>query len=255
MTFNIQHGVDGSSQYNLQRAIDVIARIEPDLAALQEVTRNHPSYRCDDQPAQMSEGLRRATGQPWTPAYVQEWFTADRSCLSRGMGDGPETEGLAFLAPQALAGVTHTRLFNSRIGLSVRARSGREIPVIVTHLAASASGAEDRVKQLAQLLPWAEGHGVPRILLGDLNARPEAAELAPVMRTYRDAWAEARAAGTATGVPNGGTRVASGTRIDYIFYVPDASMTLESVETVDTAALIGLNASDHRPVVATFRVR
>ena len=39
MTFNIQHGIDGSSKYNLQRAIDVIARIQPDIVGLQEVTR------------------------------------------------------------------------------------------------------------------------------------------------------------------------------------------------------------------------
>ena len=31
MTFNIQHGIDGSDRYNLQRSIDTIAKIEPDL--------------------------------------------------------------------------------------------------------------------------------------------------------------------------------------------------------------------------------
>ena len=29
MTFNIQHGIDGSHKYNLQRAIDTIAKIRP----------------------------------------------------------------------------------------------------------------------------------------------------------------------------------------------------------------------------------
>src|SRR4051794_31923257 len=50
MTFNIQHGIDGSGRYNLQRAIDVVARVQPDIVGLQEVTRNHPFYSCDDQP-------------------------------------------------------------------------------------------------------------------------------------------------------------------------------------------------------------
>jgi len=36
MTFNIQHGIDGSSKYNLKRAIDVIAKIQPDIVGLQE---------------------------------------------------------------------------------------------------------------------------------------------------------------------------------------------------------------------------
>ena len=31
MTFNIQHGIDGSHKYNLQRAIDAIAKVQPDL--------------------------------------------------------------------------------------------------------------------------------------------------------------------------------------------------------------------------------
>src|SRR4051812_19266130 len=56
MTFNIQHGIDGQDKYNLQRAIDTIARIRPDIVGLQEVTRNHPSYNCDDQPARLAAG-------------------------------------------------------------------------------------------------------------------------------------------------------------------------------------------------------
>src|SRR4051812_9311362 len=47
MTFNIQHGIDGGDKYNLQRAIETIARVRPDIVGLQEVTRNHPSYNCD----------------------------------------------------------------------------------------------------------------------------------------------------------------------------------------------------------------
>src|ERR1041384_1396279 len=80
MTFNIQHGIDGTSRYNLQRAIDTIARVQPDIVGLQEVTRNHPSYNCDDQPARIASGLQAATGQTWDVAYQQEWFTPDVSC-------------------------------------------------------------------------------------------------------------------------------------------------------------------------------
>jgi endonuclease/exonuclease/phosphatase family metal-dependent hydrolase len=34
--------IDGAHEYNLQRAIDTIAKIGPDLVGLKEVTRNHP---------------------------------------------------------------------------------------------------------------------------------------------------------------------------------------------------------------------
>src|SRR2546425_4084520 len=97
MTFNIQHGIDGAGKYNLQRAIDTIARVRPDIVGLQEVTRNHPFYNCDDQPARLADGLKTATGRAWSVAYEQEWFTPNVECQQGGRGDGKETEGLAFL--------------------------------------------------------------------------------------------------------------------------------------------------------------
>src|SRR5262249_37299625 len=106
MTFNIQHGINGTSRYNLQSAIDVIARVQPDIVGLQEVTRNHPFYACDDQPARLASGVRAATGQVWDVSYQQEWFTPDVSCQSSGRGDGRETEGLVFLARRSVSGST-----------------------------------------------------------------------------------------------------------------------------------------------------
>ncbi len=102
MTFNIQHGIDGTHKYNLQRAIETIARVQPDLVGLQEVTRNHPFYACDDQPARIAEGLKAATGRAWSVVYEQEWFTPNVECQQAGKGDGKETEGLAFLSPARL---------------------------------------------------------------------------------------------------------------------------------------------------------
>lgn len=255
MTFNIQHGIDGTDQYNLQRAIDVIAKIEPDLVGVQEITRNHPKYRCEDQPAVMADGLRRATGRAWTHVYVQEWWTKDQSCMASGRGDGPETEGLAFLAPAPLGAVTHTKLYNSRIGLAVRPGEGRQVSVIVTHLTNGAKNAGDRTKQVAQLLPFGDAQGVPRLMIGDLNADASSPELEPLMRVYRDAWADATQAGTTRGAADGSTRASGSGRIDYILYVPDTSMQLEWAQTVDTRELIGMDASDHRPVVASFKLR
>jgi hypothetical protein len=44
-------------------------------------------------------------------------------------------------------------------------------------------------------------------------------------------------------------------RIDYVFFDPGSTLTLVSMENVETPSLIGLEASDHRPQVATFSVR
>ena len=44
-------------------------------------------------------------------------------------------------------------------------------------------------------------------------------------------------------------------RIDYIFYVAGGILELRAIENVDTAALIGTEASDHNALVATFAVK
>jgi endonuclease/exonuclease/phosphatase family metal-dependent hydrolase len=254
MTFNVQHGMTARGKYNLQRAIDVIAKLSPDVVGLQETTRNHPQYGCDDQPKRIADGVTQVTGRKWRHVYQQEWFTPDVSCRDRGAGDGRETEGLTVLSPHAIENVTHTDLWNTRIGLAVRIRDAGNIPIVVTHLASGAKGMEDRHKQVGPLLAWAQGLGSPRILIGDFNMAANAEELQPVLKGYKDAWSEALTAGTARGVMNGSTRVGKNGRIDYVFFTPDRTLTLDWVEVVDSARLIGEAASDHQPVVAHFRM-
>jgi len=254
MTYNVQHGLDANGKYSLQGPIDVISRLQPDIVGLQEMTRNHPSYNCDDQPELIRSGLERATGRSWSVVYEREWFTPDRSCLDRGVGSDVETEGLAFLAPDSVGGAQNVPLPNTRLGLA--GRTVKTVPIIVTQLASGAAGMADRTAQLSMLLPWAMGQGTPRVLIGDMNSRPDAIELQPVLGQYRDAWADALAAGVARGVITGDTRVRGG-RIDYVFYVGDAGFEVESAEIVDTAALLGTRTevSDHRPVLVRFRLR
>jgi len=247
MTFNIQHGIDGSDKYNLQRAIDTIARVRPDIVGLQEVTRNHPYYACDDQPARIASGLQAATGERWDVSYQQEWFTPDVSCR----GDGPETEGLVLLSRRSMAAPTMTALPDSRIGFATSLPDSYRLPIAVTHLSSGSAKAATRGQQIDRLLAWLGGFGEPRLLMGDFNAAPEAAEMRAVTASYRDAWAEAERQGRAIGTPFG----RRSTRIDYIFYLPATNVTLESAEFIETTALIGVEASDHKPLVATFTVR
>src|SRR5438874_9781049 len=72
MTFNIQHGLNGAGQYGLKYAVQTIAAINPDLVGVQELTRNHPSYNCEDQPAKIAEMLSASTGRSWHSVYQQE---------------------------------------------------------------------------------------------------------------------------------------------------------------------------------------
>jgi endonuclease/exonuclease/phosphatase family metal-dependent hydrolase len=254
MTFNVQHGLNGAGKYDLNAAVQTIAKVNPDLVGVQELTRNHPSYNCDDQPAKIADALSAATGRRWSAMYQQEWFTPDRSCEQSGRGDGPETEGVGFFAPDPLGAPTFTSLWNGRVGLMAMLRRGRDVPVVVTHLAQSQSGASDRMRQLEALLPWVAGQpGGARILIGDFNLWPDSEEYRKITSAQlRDAWADASARGVARGRVDGITH--NTVRIDYVFYKSDA-LDLLWAETIDTRPLIGAEASDHNPVQAAFRAK
>lgn len=253
MTFNIQHGVDGDQHYHLQTAIDAIARIDPDIVGLVELTRNHPAYNCDDQPKLIADGVSQATGRRWTWVYHQQWFTPDTECMQSGRGDAKESEGLGFLAPDPLEPPAFVELWNGGLGVMTRTLRLPTVPIAITHLAAQVSNAPSREKQIAKLMPWLQHLATPRILLGDFNAFSDDREMQPLLAGYRDAWSDAVAAGTARGRLDGITHGKH--RIDYILYVPGTRLELLWADTVDTVPLVGREASDHRPVVAGFRIK
>jgi endonuclease/exonuclease/phosphatase family metal-dependent hydrolase len=58
LSYNIHKGIGGRDRkYDLSRIIGVIAAAEPDVVCLQEVDRNVPRSRHDDQPAILAEAL------------------------------------------------------------------------------------------------------------------------------------------------------------------------------------------------------
>jgi endonuclease/exonuclease/phosphatase family metal-dependent hydrolase len=255
MTFNIQHGLNGAGQYDLKYAAQTIAAVNPDIVGVQELTRNHPSYNCEDQPAKIAQMLSSSTGRQWYSIYEQEWFTPSRECQDGGRGDGPETEGSGFFAHEPLPAPTKTQLWNGRMGLMTTLPGARNTPIIVTHLASGTNGQSDRLRQLDALIPWAasrSGSGA-KLLIGDFNSSPDTPEYQRVSAQFRDAWVDAVAAGTARGRMDGITHKSS--RIDYIFYMQAGGLELRTIENITTPALIGTEASDHNPLVATFAVK
>jgi endonuclease/exonuclease/phosphatase family metal-dependent hydrolase len=251
-TFNIHRGADRQERYDIERTIEAIARFDADLVGLQEVIRNHAGFGCDDQPALIAAGLRRRTGRPWTYVYARAWNTDNRDCLRSGRGDGVETEGPAFFAPERIIASKSMRLSERRVGLAARVASMPGVSVVVTHLSPSRDNQAGRAREIAALLPWAQKLGVG-LLLGDLNAAPEASELAPMVSHYLDSWSEAAERGLTGGLESGGTFGGRRRRIDYVFFDPDVDLELESVAVIDTSAPGLGEVSDHRPVVTTFR--
>ena len=255
MTFNIQHGLNGAGKSDLKYAAQTIAAVNPDIVGVQELTRNHPSYNCDDQPARIAEMLSSSTGRQWQSIYEQEWFTPNRDCQNSGRGDGPETEGSGFFAHEPLPAPTTTKLWNGRLGLMTTLRRGKDVPIIVTHLASGTNGQSDRLRQLDELIPWAASRSSagPKLLIGDFNSSPDTPEYQRISAQFRDAWVDALAAGTARGRMDGITHKSS--RIDYVFYVSGGGLELRGIENITTPLLIGTEASDHNPLVATFAVK
>jgi len=248
LTFNIQHGLNNDGRYDLQWAVRTIAALKPDIVGVQELTRNHPTYKCEDQPAGIARALSSTTGQPWSYLYKAEWTTAINDCK----GDTPETEGNGFFAPSSLVERGSVPMWNGRNGLETTIGG---VPIVTTHLQSGKlpQNSSDRMRQLSALLPWTARQGAPRILICDCNANPQSPEYGQLHAMYHDAWADAVAAGTAKGRMDGITHKSS--RIDYVFFEPGKTLELVSMENVETPALIGLEASDHRPQLAVFRVK
>jgi endonuclease/exonuclease/phosphatase family metal-dependent hydrolase len=252
-TFNIYKGADVRNQYNLSRTIEAIARLDADVVGLQEVLRNHPHFKCDDQPKMIAEGLRHLTGRAWHVVFEGGWFGPNRECMDRGRGDNVETEGLAFVTPHRILESQHVRLPEHRIGLMIRLESMPAVPLIVTHLASTPRNQPQRIAQLATLLPWAQKHG-PNILLGDLNAAPTASELAPVLAAYRDVWQEAQRRGAISGVLSGESEIGANHRIDYVLLHRALPLSVKWAAVPKTGTARQVEVSDHRPLVATFQV-
>jgi endonuclease/exonuclease/phosphatase family metal-dependent hydrolase len=247
-TFNIHKGADNDNRYDLQRTIEAIAGLGVELVGVQEAMRNDPNLNCDDQPKLIAEGLRRLTGERWSYVYAKSWITENRTCQDEGRGDGVATEGVAFFSAARIVDAAEIRLPESRVALMARVATMPDVPVIVTHLAASRRNQTHREQQIAALMPWVAQHG-PGILMGDLNARPESPELAPLFAPFKDAWVDAWERGVNEGVVTGGTRPFGTARIDFVLYAPGSPLALES------AGVLASDVSDHHPVAATFRRR
>ncbi|MEA2223401.1 MAG: hypothetical protein QOH83_1777 [Solirubrobacteraceae bacterium] len=235
MTYNIHLGRDVDDELDLDRIADVIRAQQPDLVALQEVGR-HWSADTDfgDQPTELARLLEME--------YVYG-ANLDRDPPRKG---APRRQyGTAILTARPIVASEHILLprvstENEQRGLLVLDVDvgGAPFRLYNAHLGVSA---EDRAVQVEALLAAAGKAPGPHALAGDLNARPQAPELAPLFEQYRDAW-------TAGGEGDGFTFPASApaSRIDYILV--SAQLT---VSRADVPAVAG---SDHLPLVAELTI-
>lgn len=232
MTYNIQSG-----HSNLDGTVAVIRDARPDIIGLQEVDV-HWGERSGfvDQAATLGERLGMAVR-----------FARIYSIPAEHPSRPPREFGVALLSRLPIVAWrndTLTRLSTQDpnpvpapapglLDATVDVR-GTRVRVLDTHLDYRADPRVRR-QQIAEMLAYIGTPRVPTIVLGDMNAEPDAPELAPMLAVLHDSWLPASGPGLTypADVPR--------KRIDYVL----VSLHFRVHATVVPA----IEASDHRPVI------
>lgn len=233
MTYNIQAGGG-----KLENVAQTIRSFSPDIVGLQEVDV-HWSARSAfaDQATVLAEMLG-----------MQQRFASIYQIPAGDSTNPPREYGVAILSKCPIVSFTNhmlTRLSTQEPNAAPAPMpgflesavdfGGTRIRVFNTHLDYRADPIVRR-QQVSQMLGIIGQSGVPSLLLGDMNAPPNAPELQPLFGRLRDAWLGQAEAGLTY------PATAPVRRIDYVFTSPHFSTRSASVPVT--------LASDHRPVVA-----
>jgi endonuclease/exonuclease/phosphatase family metal-dependent hydrolase len=234
-SYNIHHaaGVDG--RLDLERIAGEIERGGAEVIGLQEVDR-HWSSRSEfaDQAGWLAERLG-----------MHVVYGANLDLDPPAEGQPRRQYGTAVLSEFPILWSRNTLLPRPRGGeqrglleavLNVR---GVRVRFANTHL--QHNSAEERFAQSQRIAELLGDAVEPTVLVGDLNARPQAPELAPLWPHLEDAW-------TRGGEGPGNTYPAEAPdrRIDYVLVTPDVG--------VRSAEVLASPASDHLQVTAALVV-
>jgi endonuclease/exonuclease/phosphatase family metal-dependent hydrolase len=233
MTFNIRAG-----NGDLEGIAGVIRDAAPDIVGLQEVDV-HFSARSNfvDQASTLARALRMHVRF----AHIYE-LPPDST------GRPPREYGVAMLSRHPVLEFRNHplhRLSTVEDEPSPRPRpgfleatldvNGTRVRFFNTHLDYRGDPTVRRM-QVRETLEILRAAPLPTLLVGDLNARPDAPEIQPLLSQLRDAWAGQQGPGYT--FPSH----APDRRIDYILH--SDHFRVRSIEVLSTTA------SDHRPVVA-----
>jgi endonuclease/exonuclease/phosphatase family metal-dependent hydrolase len=243
MTYNIHAGAGADNVYDLDRIAGTIEASGAKLIALQEVDRHWSARSNFDDVANL---LAQRLGMR---SFVAPIYSLDP--LQPGQ---PRREyGVAILSAYPILQTTNheiTRLSTQQSNpVPAPAPGFAEVVVNVrgVHLHAYSthldyrSDPSVRVAQVADTLAIMAADSGPKILMGDMNAAPDAPELAPLHAAYSDIWPP-----SGVGPENTFPAIAPTERIDQILVSPQV--------TPLAAWVPDSLASDHRPVVAQLLI-
>ena len=241
LDWNIHHGVGTDGVYNINRIADWIVKTGANVVSLNEVEK-YTGWGNEDQPARFASLLKSKTGKTWYYNFAQRDGNTNGQgnlLLSRFPIESDDDYELSYSRSVA------------RIAIIV---NGLRVNVYSTHLDSESSSR--RATQMKELTAWADNYPEQRILAGDFNAWPGAAEIVNMTTKHYDSWAVAVSKNldvAYSGNLAGNTR---NSRIDYIFYSKGATrLYLKEARVFDTRNSSGVMPSDHRPLMTTFEVK
>lgn len=240
LVYNIRAGKDLAGAENLPRVAELVRGTGADLVLLQEVDRNTQRSGPADQPAV----LARLTGYSVAFGRTIGFQGGDYgvALLSRWPIRRDTLIPLLVTAPP---GRTTENREQRGVLVAVVDAPGGPLAVLNTHLDHTGDDVW-RMQEIATVLQvsrTAVEPGMPVLIGGDLNARPESAVHEQLRGAgFRDAW-EGCGAGDAMTFPAS----APDRRIDYLY--------ANGGTRCESARVLAGDASDHRPLVFRLRLR
>jgi endonuclease/exonuclease/phosphatase family metal-dependent hydrolase len=243
MTYNIHHGAGTDGVLDLERIAVLIEESGADVIGLQEVDR-HWDVRSNwvDQPAWFAQRLN-----------MHYAYAANLDLPPVNPGEPRRQYGTAILSKYPIKDFTNTLLplypTGEQRGLAVASIKvrGADLRFANTHLTSNNNA--ERLEQAQKVVELLGTSKVPTLLVGDLNATPDAPEIKTLTAVLADTWTE-------VGVGPGYTIEADNPtkRIDFQLHSAGLRSTSASVP-VTPASVPVTPASDHLPVVASFTLR
>lgn len=234
MSYNIHHAEGADGRLDLDRIADVIRSEKAEVVGLQEVDRFWRRSDFVDQVDYLAEELD-----------MHAAFGANLDLPPDDPSQPRRQYGTAILSKYPILESKNTFLpktgNNEQRGLleALIKVKGAPVRFYDTHLQHTSSA--ERALQVRAIMEHTKDVEEPQVLVGDLNAVPEAPELAPLYERYVDAWPLGGEGPGYTISAENPTR-----RIDYVFVTPDV--------VVEGASVPRTLASDHLPVVADLSV-
>jgi endonuclease/exonuclease/phosphatase family metal-dependent hydrolase len=245
-TYNIQAGAGMDRLFDVARTAEAIRGLGADVVGLQEVDV-HWSARSQwrDLATELAELLDMQVFfapiyslEPLEPGLPRREF--GNAVLSRYPIRYAQNHQITRLSTQVPNPVPELAPGFPEVVIKVR---GIPVHVYATHLdyRADPTVREMQVADMLRIMDrWS---GRRQVLLGDLNARPDAAELGPLWVELADAWAVANPSEPGLTFPAS----LPDRRIDYV--------TVNARVQVRAASVVQSLASDHLPVVADLAMR